>query len=132
MRSARSGLLVLGLAILTLVGCAAPDDAKRDSAAPATTTPSSSAKKILTVPEAIKAGDQPMKVRGYVLIGPDGVARLCAGLAGSYPPQCGSPSLVVKGLQPDKLDGRESAQGIVWTGETTLRGTLENGVLTLS
>jgi hypothetical protein len=87
--------------------------------------------RIMTVPEAIHAGDQPVKVRGYVLIAADGVARICTGLAGSYPPQCGSPSLRVEGLDPTTVTGLESAGGIQWSGETTLRGTLAAGVLTI-
>jgi hypothetical protein len=114
-----------------LVGCATPDTAE-PAGTPSGTGSTPSAKRILTVPQAIHAGDQPVKVRGYVLIGADGVTRLCTGLAGSYPPQCGSPSLQVKGELPDDLPGRESAQGVTWTGETTLRGTLAGGVLTLS
>jgi len=136
MRSARAGLpiglLVLALASLALLGCAAPDAASEDSAAPAPVSSSPDAARVLTVPEAIQAGDQPMNVRGYVLIGADGVARLCTGLAGSYPPQCGQPSLVIKGLEQEKLAGREAAGGVVWAGEATYRGVLEAGVFTVS
>lgn len=127
MRIATTGLL---LAVLTfgMAGCAG-SDSEPDTATPAD---GGTASRILTVPEAIKAGDQQLKVRGYVLVSADGVARICTGLAGSYPPQCGNPSLEVKGLKPDELPGKESASGIVWTGETTLRGVLEGGVLTLA
>jgi hypothetical protein len=129
--------VILGVALATLVGCAAPDNGAADRAAPSdrpapTASGPLGAGKILTVPQAIKAGDQPVKVRGYILVGADGVTRLCTGLAGSYPPQCGGPSLVVKGLKLDAIPARESAQGIVWSGETTVRGTLSRGVLTVS
>lgn len=143
MRSPRSGLpiglLVLALASLTLLGCGAPDGPAEDSVEPVASEPSTPAPddlaqvgRVLTVPEAIEAGDRPMKVRGYVLVGADGVTHLCTGLAGSYPPQCGKPSLVVQGIEPATLAGRESAGGVVWAGEATYRGVLKNGVFTLS
>jgi hypothetical protein len=143
MRSPRSGLpiglLLLALASLALLGCASADGSNEDTAAPAAESPTatpepglSPVSRVLTVPEAIQAGDQPMKVRGYVLIGADGVARLCTGIAGSYPPQCGSPSVVLKGVEQEKLVGRESAGGVVWAGEATYRGVLKDGVFTLS
>lgn len=128
MRSVRAGFVILVL--ITLVGCA--DPGPEDTAAPSPTGGGSVGDRVLTVPQAIKAGDQAVKVRGYILVRADGVARLCTGLAGSYPPQCGSPSLVVKGLRLETVDGRESAEGVTWTGETTLRGTLAGGVLTVT
>lgn len=156
MRSPRSGLpiglLVLALASLTLLGCGSPDGEAEDSVEPVagearspspaelasppanpTSQPGEPGEvgRVLTVPEAIAAGDRPMKVRGYMLIGADGVTLLCTGLAGSYPPQCGKPSLVVKGLEQAKLVGRESAGGVVWAGEATYRGVLKEGVFTL-
>jgi len=40
--------------------------------------------------------------------------------------------LRVEGLKPATIDGLKSAGGIRWSGETTLRGTLAAGVLTIS
>jgi hypothetical protein len=118
-------LLVLGLLPFTVLGCADPaQDAKAGDA--------SKPDRVLTVSEAAKAGDGVVAVRGYILIGRDGTARLCSGLAGSYPPQCGQPSLVVKGLKPDSMPGRDSAQGVVWFGEKTFHGTVKDDVPTLT
>ncbi len=51
----------------------------------------------LTVQEAIDSElDGPLLVRGY-LIERNGELRLCEAILESYPPQCGEPSLRVKG-----------------------------------
>jgi len=121
-------ILVVVLA-LALTGCS-PD--RGDEQPPASYTPSpTDSAKILTVAEALSAEAQSAEVRGYILVGADKVTRLCAGLAGSYPPQCGSPSLTVKGLRLRDIPNSESDQGITWTGETTLRGALVGGILTV-
>jgi hypothetical protein len=115
-------LLAAGLALIVAACSKSTDQLNADRPSP---------ERVLTVSEALRAGNKPVSVRGYVLVKRDGQALLCTGLAGSYPPQCGSPSLVVKGLDPTSLTGRESSQGIVWSGETTLTGTMAGGVLTL-
>lgn len=117
--------LVLVLTVLLLTGCSTGED----GAEPAGNTPVG--KGILTVAEAIHAGDQPVKVRGFVLVGTDGVTRICEALAESYPPQCGRPSLKVEGANVESLKGVQSAQGVTWTDEVTLRGALKDGVLTV-
>jgi hypothetical protein len=85
---------------------------------------------IKSVPQALRGGDGPMAVRGYVLISPRGDARICEGLLGSYPPQCGGASLAVEGLDPETLPGRQMEQGMVWTGETVVRGVMRGQIFT--
>jgi hypothetical protein len=84
-----------------------------------------------TVAEALRARPAGViDVRGHVIVDPDGHARLCEGLAGSYPPQCGGPSVAVAGLDPRVLEHPETASGVTW-GEATLRGRLDGDVLRL-
>jgi len=118
--------LVLLMTVLLLTGCGTGED----GAEPAGNTPVG--KGVLTVAQAIHAGDQPVKVRGFVLVGTDGVTRICEALAESHPPQCGRPSLKVEGANVDSLKGVQTAQGVTWTDQVTLRGTLANGVLTVA
>jgi len=87
-------------------------------------TPLSVAEALRTRPTGVIA------VRGNAIVHPDGSARLCEGLAGSYPPQCGGKSVAVAGLDPGALEHPETAGGITW-GEATLRGRLSGDVLTL-
>ncbi len=131
MRRTRYGLMTLTATLAILVGCATPDTEPADgrtSSAEGSPDPAG----VLPVSEAMMVGDRPVRIRGYILVGADKVARLCTGLAGSYPPQCGNPSLIVEGLVTEEIPGRESAQGIVWSGKTTLNGTIAQGVLTVS
>jgi hypothetical protein len=93
--------------------------------------PAEAARGVLTVGQALTADAGDAEVRGYVYVGADGAAHLCSGLAGSFPPQCGHPSIPVDGLDTGTLAGAETDQGVVWTGETTLRGALSGGVLTV-
>ncbi|GIE87667.1 hypothetical protein [Actinoplanes regularis] len=121
MGAARINITIAIGVLIVLSGCARPDAGGR----------SPGHDEVLTVQEAIDAGTGQVRVRGYVLIAADQVTRLCTGLAGSYPPQCGAPALVVQGLAAEAIPHRESAQGIVWGGEITLRGNLAAGVLTV-
>ncbi|MBO3741442.1 hypothetical protein [Actinoplanes flavus] len=112
--------VMIAISVLTvLFGCAAPDTGADDGG-------------VLTVQEALDVGTGQVRVRGYILVTKDQVTHLCTGLAGSYPPQCGTPALVVQGLAADLIPNRESAQGIVWGGETTVQGTLADGVLSVT
>lgn len=63
----------------------------------------------------------------------DGEMRLCEALALSYPPQCGSPFVVVQGVAPEMLPARQQADGVTWSDEVLrLTGQLGGGVLTVS
>ena len=118
---ARNTVLIVATVWTLLTGCA--------NTASSGGAQSPDSEEVLTVSEAVAVVTGPVQVRGYVLVGADGVTRLCTGLAGSYPPQCGAPSLIVEGLAAEAIPNRESDQGIVWGGEITLRGTLAAGVL---
>lgn len=123
MGAARIRFMIATSALTLVVGCAAPDTNPEDPVR------SPAPDDVLTVQEAISAGTGRVQVRGYILIAADKVTRLCAGLAGSYPPQCGAPALIVRGLAAETIPNRESDQGIVWGGEMTLRGILAGDVL---
>ncbi|HXV58007.1 MAG TPA: hypothetical protein VD704_09075, partial [Gaiellaceae bacterium] len=56
--------------------------------------------------------------------------RLCAALAESFPPQCGGPSLVVAGLEPEAVAGIVAEGGVMWTDRPIeLEGTVQDGRL---
>jgi hypothetical protein len=76
-------------------------------------------------------------VRGYV-VAPEGEPiRLCEALLESYPPQCGEPSLVVRGLDLAKVPGLVSTDDpalarVSWSERPVeLAGTVEDGILTV-
>jgi hypothetical protein len=117
-----TAIAAVAAAVLLAGGCGGSDAAR-----------SSTAGKVLSVREAHDGTVRgSVDVRGYVLVEPRTGARLCEGLAGSYPPQCGGVALKLVGLDPAKLPGADHNQGVVWTGETTLRGTLDGNVLTVA
>ncbi len=89
---------------------------------------------VLSVAQALAHPGGRLAVAGYLLAHPDGTIRLCTGLAGSYPPQCGRPALRVEGLTAadvGRLPGAVHASGVAWTGEVTLDGTVCGTVLTV-
>ena len=121
--------LVVLVSTLALAGCSPVGDEQQPS--PSQPPLATESDVVLTVAEALLA-DKPMaEVRGYILAGREGVTRLCTGMAGSYPPQCGLPALTVKGLDTRDIPNSESDQGVTWSGETTLRGALSGGILTV-
>jgi len=76
----------------------------------------------LTIADAmVTSVDGPLLVAGY-LIERDGELRLCSAILESYPPQCGEPSLEVRGEVDDDLIGEH----------VSLVGDVEEGVLTVS
>jgi len=120
----------IAIGLLVVAGCVvtacAESQGSTGEPAPAT------AAKVLTVPEAVSSSDTAeVSVRGYVLARPDGTARLCTGMAGSYPPQCGEPSLELVGLDATQLSEHDPASGVRWSGETTVAGVLRENVLEL-
>jgi hypothetical protein len=69
-------------------------------------------------------------VEGAIIAPRGQPVRLCSAILESYPPMCGGPSLVVRGLDLDSVKGIDRAAGVSWTGgPVRLRGTLANGVL---
>ncbi len=57
--------------------------------------------------------DTPVAVRGLLHVD-QGVARLCAAILESYPPQCGEPSVELVGLLPSAVEGTTTAEGVTW------------------
>jgi hypothetical protein len=117
-RAAAAGLTAA--ALLLAAGCGGADaPASRDEP--------------LTVEEALRAeSDGPVRVRG-TLIAAGVDVRLCTAILESHPPQCGRPSLVVRGLDLVGVSNMEQAKGVGWTRrEVTLVGEVEDGVLTVS
>ena len=87
----------------------------------------------LTVEEALRAdAEGPVRVRGTLIAAGTDV-RLCSAILESHPPQCGRPSLVVRGLDLVGVSNMEQAKGVGWTRrEVTLSGEVDDGVLTMS
>jgi hypothetical protein len=74
---------------------------------------------------------EPRLVRG-ALIATGETIRLCSAILESYPPQCGGPFLVVKGLDLANLEGLTTASGVTWSDrQVELRGTVADGTLTV-
>ena len=86
----------------------------------------------MTVPDVLRSRPAGVvEVRGNVIVHPDGSARLCEGLAGSYPPQCAGKSVALTGLDPRVLEHPDSAGGVTW-GKATVHGRLEGDVFKLA
>jgi hypothetical protein len=117
----------LVLAIATLVvalalvggGCDSDDERTGDDApAAGAAIPGGG----LTVEEALcTTAEGPLVVAGY-LIEEDGELRLCSAILESDPPQCGEPSLEVRG----EVGSAEIGERV------SLLGDVEDGVLTVS
>jgi hypothetical protein len=95
--------------------------------------PPVSADGTFTVEEALREQPTgPIRVRGTLFAVASDV-RLCAAILESHPPQCGQPSLRVRGLDLVGVSNMEQAKGVGWTSrEVTLVGTVDDGVLTVS
>jgi hypothetical protein len=87
----------------------------------------------ITVKQALDANSGgPVRVRGALIVS-GGTARLCYAILESYPPQCGGPSLVVRGLDLDTIGELTSANDVTWSDrEVRLRGTVTDGTLKVS
>jgi hypothetical protein len=71
----------------------------------------------------------PMTVSG-ALFSTHGEARLCSGFAESYPPQCVSPELPVRGVHVEGVQGLQHASGVAWTDTPiSVEGVVRGGVL---
>jgi hypothetical protein len=114
-------IIAVTFALVTAAGCGGGGAALHGD----DSSPLSVADALRTRPAGI------FEVRGDVVAHPDGSARLCEGLAGSFPPQCAGQSILVVGLDLDALEHADSANGVTW-GMATLRGKLEGHVLKLA
>lgn len=86
----------------------------------------------ITVKQALAVkSSEPVLVRGALIIS-GGTTRLCFAILESYPPQCGGPSLVARGLDLETIGELTSADDVTWSDrEVRLRGTLTEGTLTV-
>ena len=91
-----------------------------------------SADEVLTVEQALQAEtDGRVRVRG-TLIASSSDIRLCSAILESHPPQCGQPSLGVRGLDFVGDSTMVRAMGVRWTPrEVVLVGEVEDGVLSV-
>ncbi len=83
----------------------------------------------LTIEQAIAFGSaETVAVKG-VLIAPAGEPpRLCGAVLESYPPQCGEPSLVLRGLDPASVEGVVTVNEVSFTeDEVTFLGIVRDG-----
>jgi hypothetical protein len=77
------------------------------------------------------SSDTPVAVTGSLLIEGER-ARLCDGLAESYPPQCGVRHLVVVSLPRELPALEESADGRVrWIEHATVMGVVSGGEIAI-
>ena len=113
-RAAAAGLTVAALA---LAGCGGGGSAASPDA-------------VLTVAEALDT-EGTVRVRGTLIADARGV-RLCSAILESHPPQCGQPSLRVRGLDIVGVSNMEQAKGVGWTArEVTLVGEVAGAVLSV-
>jgi hypothetical protein len=112
--------LLLALFTVAIVACGSGTD----SGAPGNAA--------ITVKQALTAKpSETLLVRG-VLIASGRTVRLCHAILESYPPQCGGPSLVVRGLDLDTIGELTSANGVTWSDrEVRLRGVVTDGTLSV-
>jgi len=61
-----------------------------------------------------RSSDTPVAVQGLLHVD-QGIARLCAAILESYPPQCGEPSVELIGLDLAAVKGTTTADGVTWT-----------------
>ncbi len=109
------------LAAATLAGCGDPDEP--DSAGGSTTP---------VFIDDVADSDEPQAVTGNLLV-EGGETRLCSALAESFPPQCGGPSLLVDGLDPDTVADLTSEGEVSWTDHPiVLEGIVDGDTLTVS
>ncbi|MDH3754323.1 MAG: hypothetical protein OEU32_10675 [Acidimicrobiia bacterium] len=71
----------------------------------------------------------PVTVEGFLIVS-DGVPRLCAAIAESFPPQCGGPSAILEELDLDAVDDLRTEGAVSWTDQPlTMIGELVSGVI---
>ena len=66
-----------------------------------------------------RSSDTPVAVQGLLHV-ERGIARLCAAILESYPPQCGEPSVELVGLDLAAVEGMTTADGVSWKESAVL------------
>ena len=119
------GLVVLGVLVVSVATSSDDGAAKSTVACAGAPAPGGG----LSVGEALAQNvEGDVLVRGALVVRGD-EARLCSALAESHPPQCGSPSLRVEGLDVGEIEGLKEADGVRWAERVSLLGRIENDVL---
>ncbi len=86
----------------------------------------------LTVQEALETdATGPLLVTGSYIHAEGEPPRLCATMLESYPPQCGEPSLVVKGLDESDIKGLEREGRTTWANRVTVTGPRQGETITV-
>ena len=90
-------------------------------------------------PEQARDASGEVTVEGALIAIEGEPVRLCSAILESYPPQCGDPSIEVRGLDLDSLDGLSSTrqgEDVIparWSDRPVqVTGTIEEGVLVVS
>jgi hypothetical protein len=74
---------------------------------------------------------EPLLVNGWLRQDDRGIT-LCTSLTEATPPRCMEPSLVVRGLRLNRVQGLRTEHGVTWsTRPTQVLGELRDGVLTV-
>jgi hypothetical protein len=138
MRHARAAVLAITMLAAALAACSDEDATSTDppsipSGAGAGPGAGAAIGPGISVAEARRSRlDGPLLVRGYVLAEGSNV-RLCDALLESFPPQCGAPSLEVRGFDLAALPGIQSSGNVRWSDQQRLLlGEVTNGVLNVS
>jgi hypothetical protein len=79
----------------------------------------------LVISDALGVPGEPIRVQGSLFIDEGGGMLLCEAVAESFPPQCGGTRLRVVGLDPDDVEGLQSADAVRWADTVELSGTVD-------
>lgn len=80
----------------------------------------------ITIDEALafQGPPGPLLVNGALFVDPDGRVLLCSAIAESFPPQCGSTRLEVRGLDLASVPDLQEENGVRWADSAQVFGTL--------
>ncbi len=130
------------LALTVAAGCADDDTAGTPGSTVATTATTGDQRLVDPAAGAMIAGPtgpnvkdvladttgEPVVAAGYLFVDPDGTARLCDGIAESFPPQCAKPEIPVTNLPPELVAGLQEKDGQRWSDDLVqLIGRVQDG-----
>ncbi|HZJ02905.1 MAG TPA: BsuPI-related putative proteinase inhibitor [Thermoleophilia bacterium] len=126
------GLVLLMAGLILFAGCAEGTAEPPTQSTDADVDPGAYPRSVAEALDRDKPGRY--SLMGFLISTADGI-RLCDGLAESYPPQCGGPSVSVEGLEMDRVTGLSRAPDseVAWTDfPIALEGSLDGEVFTVS